>query len=423
MKEARAELVRIDKAGVVHPIGTIASQRLRAREGAFRLLPAPPHLVLMRYTGEDGRRDAEDGAVMKLAGEITQPAAMCDVLAMLSQTGWRGELMVLDGDTSRSIFFDKGSVVGAQTSVEAERLGMILYRFGRLTPEQHEQVVQRLGTTGRRFGECAVELGFLSTEQVYTYMSKQVEEIVFSTLTVSDGTFFFLEGFDDTRLGRHVSISVSALLMDGVTRMDELRYFRQRVPSSDYVPVKVEGRDQPPAEFAKVYEAIDGEASVEELGRRTNRGEFETTKAVYALIQSRHVAVQPPRLDGGGATLVVAANHALRLLFQAVDAAGQGTQVRQNLASFAAGAGVYELLFRGSGPDAHGCFEAEAMVSNAALVAGGVEPQVLLRQLLHEYVGFALFAAGSALGAEREVELSKDIGESLSTLGPTTSKP
>src|SRR5688572_23151646 len=104
MRDGRQELVRIDSRGEAHPIGVVASQRMRARAGAYRLLPAPGHVVFMRFTGEDGRRDAEDGAVVRLAGEVTAPGMVCDVLALLGQTGWRGELVVLEGDSVRSIF-------------------------------------------------------------------------------------------------------------------------------------------------------------------------------------------------------------------------------------------------------------------------------------------------------------------------------
>ena len=68
MRHAQDELVWIDKKGVAHPLGELAAERLRAREGAFRMLPTPDHVVFMRYTGHDGRRDAEDGAVVRLAG-------------------------------------------------------------------------------------------------------------------------------------------------------------------------------------------------------------------------------------------------------------------------------------------------------------------------------------------------------------------
>src|SRR3954467_13626919 len=130
MKEARDELVRINGRGEAHPIGSLAGQRMRSHEGAYRVMPSPKHVVFMRYTGEDGRRDAEDGAIVRIAGEVTAPGALCDVIALLAQTGWRGELVVERDDEVRSVFFESGNVVGALTNVNAERIGAVLYRYG-----------------------------------------------------------------------------------------------------------------------------------------------------------------------------------------------------------------------------------------------------------------------------------------------------
>ena len=56
------DLVRVDGTGTAHPVGKTASQRMRARQGAFRLMPSPAHLVVMRYVGEEGAAIAADGA-------------------------------------------------------------------------------------------------------------------------------------------------------------------------------------------------------------------------------------------------------------------------------------------------------------------------------------------------------------------------
>ncbi|MEZ4232049.1 MAG: DUF4388 domain-containing protein [Polyangiaceae bacterium] len=408
MREARAELVRIDAHGVVHPIGTVASQRLRAREGAYRMLPAPAHVVLMRYTGEDGRRDAEDGAIVRLAGEITSPGTMCDVLALLGQTGWRGELIVLDGEATRAIFFDGGNVVGAQTTVDEERLGMVMYRFGAIDEAQHEAVMEKV-RAGSRFGQGAIELGVISEERLYKLIGKQIDEIVFATFAVSDGTFFFLDGFDEGRLVSHHTVSANALLMDGVTRLDEMRFFRVKIPSSEHVPVKRDAQDEPGEEFKKTWDAIDGLSSIEELGRLTGRGEFTTTKDVYAMIQSKHVRIEPPRMSGGPEAVVGVANLVLERVHQAADAAGKGTVLRQSLESFAVGGGVYDILFRGAGPMETGALEPEKVAENSVLVAGGTDPERFLKQSLHEYVSFALFAASNALGNEADAQLEREV--------------
>ncbi|MEZ4446697.1 MAG: DUF4388 domain-containing protein [Polyangiaceae bacterium] len=246
MRQAAAELVRINDKGEAHPIGTIASQRLRRREGAFRVLPAPDHVVFMRYTGEDGRRDEEDGAIVRLAGEITRPAELCDVLAMLGHTRWRGELAVCATDGDRSIFMENGNVVGAATTIERERLGQVMWKFGALDAEAHAQIMAQV-ERGARFGSAAVALGLVTREQVYDFVGKQIEAIVYGALALDDGTFFFLDGFDPDRLVSHHTFSASMLLMDGVTRLDEIKYFRQKVPSAAWVPALTEREGAPPA--------------------------------------------------------------------------------------------------------------------------------------------------------------------------------
>ncbi|HEY3235393.1 MAG TPA: DUF4388 domain-containing protein [Polyangiaceae bacterium] len=413
----REELVRIDSRGEAHAIGTLASQRLRGRVGTFRLLPSPEHIVFMRYTGEDGRRDGEDGAVVRLAGEVTAPGALCDVLALLAQTGWRGELVVEDSSASRSVFFEHGNVVGASTSLEQERLGAVLYRYGALAQAELERVA-RVVETGRRFGEVAVELGVLTQKQIYQHIEKQIEEIVLSTLMVNDGTFFFLDGFNETRLpARHI-VSANTLLMGAVTRMDELSYFREKVPSSLHVPVKQDGRTVTDPELVRVYEAIDGRSSIEDIGRRTGLGEFETTKQIYALLRSKQVAIRPPRPSGGPPALVMAANGALAAILAAADAADRGADVRRSLSGFAVGAGVYDILFRAAGPDEKGQFDPKTVAENAMLVAAEEESEQLLKQALYEYLSFALFSAGAVLGLEREAELKREVAPVLEQLRP-----
>ncbi len=417
MKDGRAELVRIDSRGEAHPIGAVASQRMRARAGAYRMLPAPAHVVFMRYTGEDGRRDAEDGAIVRISGEVTAPGTLCDILALLGQTGWRGELVVLDGDDVRSVFFEQGNVVGATTNVEAERLGSVLYRFGVLSAEDRDRILDAM-RNGKRFGEAAIELGVLKQDQIYSYIARQIEEIVFATMTVGDGTFFFLDGFDESRLVSRHTVSANALLMDGVTRMDELRYFRQKIPSAAHIPIRNENRGTPPEELLTVFAAIDGKQSVEDLGRSTGLGEFDTTKALYALVQSQHVSMHPPRVSGGPTALVAAANEALRAIFVAAERGNKAPDVRASLDSFAVGAGVYDILFRNAGPDASGALHPETVAANSIVMAGGADQDNMLKQMLHEYVSFALFSAGAALGSEAETELAKQVNAALAGLRP-----
>ncbi len=419
MKHAQDELVWVDSNGIIHPLGESAGEQMKRRkDGAFRLLPTPNHVIFMRFTGQDGRRDEEDGAVVRLAGEIVAPGTMCDVLALVAQAGWRGELTVRDGEHNRSVFIEGGNAVSATTDVEDERIGRILYRFGVIDEVQHRAIYERQAQgSGERFGEAGVELGLLTHNQVFTYLSKQVEEVVLATMTVADGAYVFLDGFDESRLQSRHSISLNGLLMDGCTRMDEMRYFRQRIPSADYVPERVPERPEPGKEFVALWEAIDGLQSVNDLGRVLGLGEFEVTKQLFQLVQSKHVAMQKPRLRGGPLEVVETANAVLREIHQQADTAGKGTILRQNLASFADG--TYEVVFREAGPYEKGTFHSQRVVDNARALAMGGNVEKFLKELLYDYVSFALFTAGGLIRrTTKDQGLGKQVEPLMSRLRP-----
>jgi hypothetical protein len=417
MEEHTSELVRISAKGEAHPIGTVAAERMREREGTFRVLPAPPHVVFMRLTGEDGRRDEEDGAVVRLAGEVTAPGAICDIIAMMVHTRWRGELQIRSSEGRRSIFMESGNVVGGSTNVDDERIGQVMWRYGGINQEEHGRIMAQV-KKGARFGSAAVALGILTRDVVYYYVGRQIEQIVFGALEVDDGTFFFLDGFDSERLVSHHTINASMLLMDGVTRLDEIKYFRQRIPNSNFIPADGGATGPPPQEFEAVYDAVDGVRNVADIGRQTGLGEFECTKALYALSQSKYIIINKPRFEGGLSGLVDQGNHALRPIYQRVDAAGKGTAFRNALDQFATGAGIYAMLFRGAGPNERGMLEPDGVCQNLHDVADGDE-ELFLKTKLHEYISFALFAAGGVLGADVEGILGVEVAPIMTELMPS----
>jgi len=173
-----------------------------------------------------------------------------------------------------------------------------------------------------------------------------------------------------------------------------------------------------PSEFSKVYDTVDGRASIEDIGRYTGLGEFETTKQLYALIQSKHVALRPPRTEGGPAALVATANDVLAALFAHMSQAGKQDEFVQSMSSFAVGAGVYDILFRNAGPDEHGRLEPQVVADNAVIVAAGADPETILKQLLHDHVSFALFSAGATLGRPAEASLGRELAEAVASLRP-----
>jgi len=407
----REDLLRVDVTGTVHPVGRIASQQLRSRSGEWRLYPSPRDVVMLRAHSEISKYN------LRVAGEITMPGALCDIVALIAQSAWHGEMVVLEERGARSLFFDRGALIAATTTVPEERLGETLYRFGVVTREQVDAAVQAAALTGKRFGEAAIELDFVSAEELYPMMARQAEEVFYGAIHVGFGMFYFFDGYDDKGILQRHNLNAGMLLMEGARRMDEMRFFREKIPTDDYLPVvnaTVKDKKTPPDDVAEVFAQVDGRRSIAEIGRRIGQLEFEVTRAVFQLVQGGFVHMVAPRPRGPEA-ITEAFNPALIGIHSACDAASKGPELRDGLARFATGGGVYDPLFSGAGPLADGSFNAEKLARNLVALAGE-DPDAWLMQLLNEYVGFALFHAGSLLSREIETALAAKVGELLKSV-------
>ncbi len=405
--------LRIDGTGTVHPLGRVASQALRGRLGEWALLHSPPELILAIRAGKTPRS-------LRLAGEVRAPGALCDVVSTIAQASWGGELVVLQDEAARSIYFDGGHVVGATTTADDERLGEVLWRFGAITREQLDEVVATAERSGKRIGETAIELEFVGPDELFRMMARQVEEVFYGAVHVANATFYLFDRFDESRLVRRHHMSTGQLLMEAARRMDELRFFRQKIPSDAWVPAALpsaSGR-KAPAEHAEVLAQCDGRRDIAEIGRRIGQLEFEVTRAIFQLMAAGLVSVTAPRPEGAAA-IVETYNHAIVEIHRACDEGGCGRELRVGIERFASSTGVYGPLFAGAGPLDDGSVRVDRIAQNAAALAGDASDAWLTQQLL-EYGGFALFHAGSLLPRETEIALNGRVAEMLKPLRQPT---
>ncbi len=408
-----AQDLRIDATGTVHPVGRRASQELRARAGEWRLVPAPGGILLAVRAGPTTRP-------LRLAGEVRAPGGLCDVVSTIAQGAYTAELTVFEAlferETVRSILFEHGNVVGASSTAPGERLGEILYRFGAITRGQLDEVIAAAERTGKRVGEAAIELEFVEPEELFVMMGRQVEEIFYAAVHLGRASFFLFDGLDDALALRH-PLSAGQLLMEAARRVDELRFFREKIPGDAWVPALLSppSSRKPPPELTPVLEQCDGRRSIAEIGRRIGQLEFEVTRAVFQLAAAGIVAVLPPRLEGPVA-VVEAFDRALVEIHRTSDEAGKGKELRHAVEQFVMSTGVFVPLLDGAGPLEDGSLRSERVARNVAALAVDGDAEAWLVQQLFEYAGFALFHAGSLLAREAEKSLNARIAEMLKPL-------
>jgi hypothetical protein len=409
----RDDLLRVDGTGTVHPVGRAASQFLRPRAGEWRLIPSPKELIIARsMIGGD--------AVLRLAGEIRTPGALSDIVSLAAQSQWSGELILLAEAGTRSFYFDHGTIIHASTTVPDERLGETLYRFGILTREQLDKIISVSTETGKRIGETAIDLGLVPADELYAMMARQVEEVFYAAVHVSEGSFYFFDRYDEKNIIRRHNLNAGGLLIEAARRMDEMRFFREKIPNDGYIPVPVPGK-KPPDDLVDMFSKIDGTRSIAEIGRAMGQHEFEVTRGAFQLVSSGCVFVVAPRPRGPEA-IIETFNPALAAIHEICDSAGKGAEMREGLSRFATGGGIYDPLFMGAGPGPDGTLKPNRIANNIAALAGE-DPDAWLVGLMNDYVGFALFQAESLLSRDQQSSLTAQVMEILKPVRPLLEAP
>jgi uncharacterized protein DUF4388 len=405
----------IDADGRVR-LDVAAARRLAAIAGRYQFVPAPPGLLILRRataaeTGEDSH--------VSLCGEIDARAGVVEMVNLIHSQAWDGTLEVMVGDVHKSLMFSKGNIRAASSNVWEDQIGNILYRFGVISQEALDWARHGSGGDEQRLGLLLVEQGLLTAHELYLHVRKQIEEILFSIIALRDGEFYFYRSPEVVQVGP-VNLNTQRLLFEGVRRIDEMGYFREKLPALSVVlepvvpppPLKLEDADQ------KVLDLIDGTRDLAEIARASRLGEFDATKLVFNLMQTGFVRVAPEREmhEHAAATEVVSHDRLGALVdlfnpyfsrvFHAAAGKGRDAALRRDLESFFRGSTGLADLFRGVKVSPRGTFSKEKLVENLEALKVPKKAEFLY-QVLIEILEFLLFSAMETLDPKGEQELNR----------------
>jgi tetratricopeptide (TPR) repeat protein len=226
---------------------------------------------------------------MAIKGSLKE-ASLPDVIQLLTLGRRTGCLAVADRQNFGYIYFEDGRIVYASIVNRRDRLGDMMVRSGRITPEQLQHAIDlQHGDREVKLGQILVETGAIERRELEEYIRIQIEEAVYFLFTWSTGTFNFEAGVRPESEDFLVSINPESLLLEGARRVDEWSLIEKKIPSFDLIF----SVDQSYVENAEVtlsatqkalVPLFDGTRDVKQAIEDSGLVEFEVGKALYGLI-------------------------------------------------------------------------------------------------------------------------------------------
>ncbi|MEE2898792.1 MAG: DUF4388 domain-containing protein [Gemmatimonadota bacterium] len=234
---------------------------------------------------------------MAIEGAL-QDVSLADICQLLGMGMKTGCLSITDRSNFGYIYFGKGRVIHASVLNRPDRLGELLVRNHIITRKDLSSAMERQALEkGKRLGELLVEQDAITEEKLQFYIQMQIEEAVYHLFTWSQGSFHFDSDQAPDEDGIFlVNVPPEALLMEGARRVDEWSQVEKKIPSFDIVfqldkhPDEAEEDVELTKDQKKVLPFVDGVRTVDEIVNEAGLVEFETGKALYALILAGFVS-------------------------------------------------------------------------------------------------------------------------------------
>lgn len=239
---------------------------------------------------------------MALVGNI-RDFGLSDFLYLVDRGYKTGCLHLNRADDAAILFFEKGKLVYAARQEHSERMGELLVKLGKLTPQQFQQA-QSAANGDSTVAQVLASTNVLSRDDLQKVLQPHIEESVYGLFGWPDGEFRFEQGQKPEPDAPILPspVPVENLIMEGVRRIDEWGRIKDRIPSTDMVVrfveqpgEKAKGVNLAPEEW-RVFARINGRDTLAEIAQKTTLSEFDVCRIVYGFVTAGLVdVIKKPR--------------------------------------------------------------------------------------------------------------------------------
>ncbi|MDQ2869743.1 MAG: DUF4388 domain-containing protein [Acidobacteriota bacterium] len=228
-----------------------------------------------------------EGGSPAISGRLSETPLFV-VMRQLQREQLSGTLSVLRGDQVRQLVFEKGELYAARSSREDHRIGATLVRWGYISEEDLAGALEAQKENHERIDRILVEKGLVTRAVIDSEARRQMEQVVFSTLSWPDGSYHFERNTGPVELDVATSLS-QEMIIEGIRRIPESEQFMDLLGDLSDVPMLTRdpmssGSLRLLKDAVGLISQIDGTTSLRDLLQGGSTPGTASAKILYSLL-------------------------------------------------------------------------------------------------------------------------------------------
>ncbi len=243
------------------------------------------------------QRSIIGAVIMGIVGNL-RTMQLEELLQWLSQSRKTGTLEIKTDKVEKKVCFRDGQIVSTASTRPEEYLGHFLVSHGLISETALAKAMELQEATGMLLGKILVTKEILKESELHQMLKLKSEESVYDIFSWPEGEFRFLDDvLPPASAMVPMVLDITAILMEGVQRVDEFRRIRQLIPSQDAIPVQIYEWElkHPDPGTIQILELVNDERTVEEIRLQTHSSEFHVCKVLYDQWSKGRLKVVKPR--------------------------------------------------------------------------------------------------------------------------------
>jgi hypothetical protein len=207
-----------------------------------------------------------------------------------------GALISVTAGAKRLVFFERGYLVGAKSELVEERLGEVIVAEGGVSRKELEEAT-RFIRSGQKLGRILVELGYLKSGQIETYVRRQIIRIA-SAMLISKSERLAFSTVIPIEAVTLSPVSIGDVFLDAAFHLTDIDGYREKLLLDDYVlaqtrdALALAGHMKLSEDEAQVLDLVDERNTVSDILAASPLSEDPTLRLLLALHHAGIVALR-----------------------------------------------------------------------------------------------------------------------------------